>query len=444
MAHTDTTISNLKINRGTYANIQANLASIGENELIITTDKSIPVPSTADSGKVVSVNSSGDFILTTPPSGTTYTFADGTNSFTVTPAGGAAQTVTVTPSITNNITGTGTSGSLVKFNGNNTITDGPALGSATTTFLRNDGTWAIPNKQSKSLYAFPVAEVSGSYTIVSTADATRWYFADDISEFPSSVTWLSAETIYNFMPTYDLFLVEIQLDSELSATGVDGYLNIIEANNEVPYSLYDFYTESLGNPAYLVFENKNLSKQLTLYIKDNGSYCAPAYGIIASSPVNSHSHGNITNDGKIGTAADKVITTSTGGLLVANSTLPAGVTQTSLANLPTWTANPTDTTYLVRRDTGGSATYGQVTFLTVWNYISGKIGNITASDTTKKIYTTGTTGSGASDISNRYYDPNIYRPANNAGMLVADKFSTSESAYMTYDSTEEAIKFVFA
>lgn len=77
-------------------------------------------------------------------SGTTYTFADGVNSFTVTPDGGTAQTVTVTPSITNNVTGSGTSGYLTKFNGANTITNGPQLGSSTTTYLRNDGNWATP------------------------------------------------------------------------------------------------------------------------------------------------------------------------------------------------------------------------------------------------------------------------------------------------------------
>ena len=75
---------------------------------------------------------------------TTYTFANGTNGFTVTPSGGSAQTVTVTPSITNNVTGSGTSGYLTKWNGTNTITNGPQLGSSTTTFLRNDGTWATP------------------------------------------------------------------------------------------------------------------------------------------------------------------------------------------------------------------------------------------------------------------------------------------------------------
>ena len=75
---------------------------------------------------------------------TTYTFAGGTNKFTVTPAGGTAQDVTVTPSITNNVTGTGTSGYLTKFNGANTITNGPQLGSDTTKYLRNDGSWQVP------------------------------------------------------------------------------------------------------------------------------------------------------------------------------------------------------------------------------------------------------------------------------------------------------------
>ena len=50
----------------------------------------------------------------------------------------------------------------------------------------------------------------------------------------------------------------------------------------------------------------------------------------------------------------------------------AGV-NASLEKLPTWTATPTDSTQLVRRDTANTATYGRVTFLTVWNYIKGKV-----------------------------------------------------------------------
>ncbi|MBO7536274.1 MAG: hypothetical protein J6T34_03945 [Bacilli bacterium] len=48
----------------------------------------------------------------------------------------ATETVVI-PS--NNITGSGTSGYIAKFDGNNTITNGPLMGTDTSTFLRNDG-----------------------------------------------------------------------------------------------------------------------------------------------------------------------------------------------------------------------------------------------------------------------------------------------------------------
>ena len=77
MPKTETNISNLKINRGTYEAIQANLSSIGENELIITTDKVLPIPTSSDSGKVVSVDSNGEYVLTTSSGGSTPITAQG-------------------------------------------------------------------------------------------------------------------------------------------------------------------------------------------------------------------------------------------------------------------------------------------------------------------------------------------------------------------------------
>lgn len=75
MAHTDTSVSNLKLNRGTKAVIDANLGSIGENEIIFLTDKSVPIPAdkvgaadSVDKGKVVSVDANGNYELTTPSS----------------------------------------------------------------------------------------------------------------------------------------------------------------------------------------------------------------------------------------------------------------------------------------------------------------------------------------------------------------------------------------
>ena len=90
------------------------------------------------------------FTFSQQDNNTTYTFTGGTNKFTVTPSEGTAQDVTITPSIANNVTGSGTSGYLAKFNGANTITSGPALGSSTTTYLRNDGTWATPTNTTYS------------------------------------------------------------------------------------------------------------------------------------------------------------------------------------------------------------------------------------------------------------------------------------------------------
>ena len=48
------------------------------------------------------------------------------------------------PVPSNNVTGSGTSGYLTKWNGANAITNGPQLGSSTTTYLNNAGSWATP------------------------------------------------------------------------------------------------------------------------------------------------------------------------------------------------------------------------------------------------------------------------------------------------------------
>ena len=108
--------------------------------------------------------------------------------------------------------------------------------------------------------------------------------------------------------------------------------------------------------------------------------------------ASSHTHGNITNDGKIGTTANYAVYTTTGGALTASAALPTATTNATIAALPVWSAAPTDTTYLIRQDTGGSSSFGRVPFSTVNTYIKTK--NLALN-------------------------------------------------YITYDSTEDAIKFVF-
>ena len=96
-------------------------------------------------GEIVTFTFDGTNWVRHTDTDTTYSFSGGTNKITVTPSHGNAYDVSITPSITDNITGSGTSGSLAQFNGANTLTDGPAFTSgATTNFLREDGTWAVP------------------------------------------------------------------------------------------------------------------------------------------------------------------------------------------------------------------------------------------------------------------------------------------------------------
>lgn len=71
-----------------------------------------------------------------------------------------------------------------------------------------------------------------------------------------------------------------------------------------------------------------------------------------------------------------------GNYLVGNGTsalqehTPNAAANNMLSALPDWSANPTDGVKLIRRDSGGSASFGQVTFLTVWNYIKDKISSV--------------------------------------------------------------------
>ena len=82
----------------------------------------------------------------------------------------------------NNVTGSGTSGYLTKWNGTNTITNGPQLGSSTTTFLRNDGSWATPpdtdTKVNVKLATTSQAYLLGTTTIPTAADTGVTSVAD--------------------------------------------------------------------------------------------------------------------------------------------------------------------------------------------------------------------------------------------------------------------------
>lgn len=149
-----------------------------------------------------------------------YTFANGTNGFTVTPSGGTAQTVTVTPSITNNITGSGASGNITKFNGANTVTSASAsdIVSALGTTAVNRATSDASGNTITSYYAPKSTTVTnvalatnkitktinGSTTDVVTAATTSTYGITKLSTSTSSTATDLAATPSAVKTAYDL------------------------------------------------------------------------------------------------------------------------------------------------------------------------------------------------------------------------------------------------
>ena len=165
----------------------------------------------------ITINGTATNLYCQTNTNTTYTFTNGTNGFTVTPAGGNAQTVTVTPSITNNITGSGarTSGYIDKFSGANTITNGPAIGTSTTTYLRNDGQWATPT-DNNTTYTFTGG--TNKFT-VTTSDGTT-----------QNVT------------------ITPRITNNITGTGTSGYIASFNGANSITSSGYKLFTYSTTSP----------------------------------------------------------------------------------------------------------------------------------------------------------------------------------------------------
>ena len=75
------------------------------------------------------------------------------------------------------------------------------------------------------------------------------------------------------------------------------------------------------------------------------------------------------------------VTIAQGG---TSATTAGAAANNLLLGLPTWTANPNDDTYFIRRDTAGGDAFGQVKASTIYNYIAGKT-------TVSNTWTAGTT-----------------------------------------------------
>ena len=205
---------------------------------------------------------------------TTYTFANGTNGFTVTPLGGTAQTVTVTPSIANNVTGSGTNGYLAKFTGANTIGNGPALGSDTTKFLNNKGEWAVP--AGTYTYTLPLAAngTRGGVQIGYTTSGKNYAVQLSSEKMYVNVPW--ENTTYSAGTGLSLSGTTFNHSNSVTA-GTAGTSSATSSSNRtiaIPYVTYDAqghitgsgtHTHTLDSfpEAYLAWGGRNITGDIT-------------------------------------------------------------------------------------------------------------------------------------------------------------------------------------
>lgn len=169
---------------------------------------------------------------------TTYTFANGVNGFTVTPSNGTAQTITVTPSIANNITGSGTSGYLAKFNGSNTITNGPQLGDSISTFLNNKGEWAIPAGDHQVLQKAAITS-AGNYPILLGYNTTT---SSDVTNVVNTTSTLNYNPSTQKLHVPALELTDASYGSVLPSTGTEGQVFF-----QISDVLFSGYVEKAGD-----------------------------------------------------------------------------------------------------------------------------------------------------------------------------------------------------
>lgn len=108
---------------------------------------------------------------------------------------------------------------------------------------------------------------------------------------------------------------------------------------------------------------------------------------------------NTSTDTSFDGSADVTNIKTTGTLGIANGgtgrTTKIDAANDLLSALSEWVADPTDDTKLIRRDTGNTSQFGQVKFLTVWNYVKSKMSsdtgvNITGNAATATSATTAT------------------------------------------------------
>lgn len=139
----DGVASGAEVNQNAFSNVK-----IG-NTTIAADGKTDTIELTAGNNITLTPDATNDKItIAATDTNTTYTFKGGTNQFTVTPSNGTAQTVSVTPSIANNVTGSDlTANTIILGNGNSGV---KKSGKTIVTTLGSDDTTLPTSKAVKA------------------------------------------------------------------------------------------------------------------------------------------------------------------------------------------------------------------------------------------------------------------------------------------------------
>ena len=212
-------------------------------------------------------------------------------------------------------------------------------------------TEAVKNFVNSSI-ATNTANFLGSFTLT---DLSLTYPATDvqIAAALNSHTWPTGVTPTN----NDYVYVEIQ---DPQTTGIDDKVERFKFSGLLESWGYEY---TLNNSSFTAAEMATIES-----------------GITASDKTTWNNHvGNTSNPHNVTAAqvgaepAFSVLPIAKGG---TGKTTAEGAANYLLTALPNWDADPTDSVKLIRRDLSGNATFGQVTFLTVWNYIKNKISSV--------------------------------------------------------------------
>lgn len=259
-------------------------------------------------------------------------------------------------------------------------------------FLNEQGEWQVPDGTSakvKSYYSKPSLKgVKFATTTVTAADATSYgVFQFARLQIGTGIKTLSGNADKPIVGIVQIFhrtngsgetvadkvmaritvfqsdfTGEFRVYYQINGSSVDWYIATTTAESFVVWRTLKLFSYGTVNDIELSGVN-----DVSALTENNASYKTPLVEASSTGTGNSSTPVYVNSDGRLEPCKEM--------LNKSGDNATSGCANALLSALPKWTATPGDEVELIRRDTGGAASFGRVAFLTVWNYIKTKIHN---------------------------------------------------------------------